>query len=367
MIKIQSLIECFEQYPALIQVIWILVVVLFFSILLLILSLKSVRINLRMRERFINSYQKKIEKIIIEYVYYEYERNSQNKVEEFFPIEIKKGLTSRLKRKIILSTMLKLKAEVSGEMTTPIHELFLKTTLFDFAKNKLNSDKWQIIAMGIKSLSMFKVIGVSKEVMKHVNHERVEVRREAQLYFVNLFEFKGLDFLNKIKVSLSEWDQIQLLAVLSKFEDQKILGVEGWLKSTNASVILFTLKLCHIYNLFEFKGAILELLFHNDKEVKIEAIKLLSYFQVSEAKDILKEGYSKMSVEEQIVFFKMLEKSAVKEDLSFVLKNIQDINFQIKLSALKVLKILDFEKFKNVKKAKLNQKHQEIIDFVAYN
>jgi len=263
--------------------------------------------------------------------------------------------------------MIKLKAEVSGEMSAPIQELFLETKLFDFAKNKLNSDKWHIVALGIKTLSTFKVISVSNEVMKHVNHERVEVRREAQLYFVNLFEFKGLDFLNKIKGSLSEWDQIQLLAVLNKFEDQKITGVEGWLRSSNTSVILFALKLCRIYNLFEFKDSILELLLHEDKEVKIEVIKLLSYFQVSEATSILKKEYSKMSVDERVVFFKMLEKSPVKEDLSFVLKHIQDINFQIKVSALKALKILDIEKFNTIKKTKLNQKYQQIIDFVNYN
>ncbi len=295
------------------------------------------------------------------------ERNSNDGIDFIFPKEITQGLSSRLKRKIILSTMIKLKTEVSGEMAFPIHELFLKTKLFDFAKDKLKSDKWHIVALGIKALSTFKVIGVSNEVMKHVNHKRVEVRREAQLYFVNLFGFQGLGFLNKIKAPLSEWDQIQFLAVLNKFEDQKITRVEGWLRSKNVSVILFALKLCRIYNLFEFKESVLELLFHTDKEVKIEAIKLLSYFQVSKAKDLLKSVYHKMSIEERIVFFKMMEKSPVQEDLSFVLKYIRDINFQIKVSALKILKTLDFEKFKNVKKARLDKKDREIIDFVEYN
>mgnify|MGYP006939812044 CR=1 FL=1 len=50
MIRFQHLIEYFEQYPALIQVIWVLVVVLFFSILLQILCLKGVRVNLRKKE-----------------------------------------------------------------------------------------------------------------------------------------------------------------------------------------------------------------------------------------------------------------------------------------------------------------------------
>ena len=367
MIRLQNLVEYFETYPILIQVIWVLVVVLFFSILSLVFFLKVVRINLRNREQFVYSHQKKIETYLIEYVYHQNERNSNEVNESSFLKEIMHGMSSRLKRKIILSTMIKLKAEVSGEMSASIDELFLKTKLFDFARNKLNSDEWHIVALGIKTLSTFKVISVSSVIMKHLNHERVEVRREAQLYFVNLFEFKGLDFLSEIKSLLSEWDQIQLLAVLNKFEDQKITGVEGWLRSKNPSVILFVLKLCRIYNLFEFKDSVLKLLSHEDLEVRIEAINLLSYFQVSEAKEILKEGYSKMSVEERIAFFKMLEKSPVKEDLPFILKHIQDINFQTKVSALNILKILDFEKFKNLKKIKLDQKYQQIIDFVTSN
>ena len=367
MIRPQSFIEYFETYPILIQAIWVLVVILFFSILSLALFLKGVRVNLRGKEHFFSSYQKKIEAYLIEYVYHQNERNSNDKHKKIFPKEIIKGLSSRLKRKVILSTMIKLKAEVSGEMSAPIQKLFQETKLFDFAKNKLDSDKWHIVALGIKTLSTFKVFSVSNEVMRHVNHKRVEVRREAQLYFVNLFEFKGLDFLNKINGSLSEWDQIQLLTVLNKFEDQKITGVKGWLGSSNTSVILFALKLCRIYNLFEFRDSVLELLFHKDKEVNIEVIKLLSYFQVSEATSILKKEYSRMSVDERLVFFKMLEKSPVKEDLSFVLKHIYDINFQIKVSALKVLKIIDIEKFNSIKKTKLNQKDQQIIDFVYYN
>lgn len=366
MARFQDLLETYEQYPVLIQVIWVFVVVLFFSIVVFVILLKGVRVNLRKKEKFIYNYQKKVETCLIEYVYYEHERNINDAFEKSFPREIIRGLSSRLKRKIILATMMKLKAEVSGEMTLPIHALFLKTRLFDFAMDKLDSDKWHIVALGIKSLSMFKVNSVSSEVMKHVNHKRVEVRREAQLYFVNLFEFEGLDFLTKIQASLSEWDQIQLLAILNKFEDQKITGVGVWLRSTNTSVILFALKLCRMYNLLEFKEAILALLIHVDKEVKIEAIKLLSYFQVSEAKELLKEEYHKLNLEERIIFFKMLEKSPVKEDLPFVLKYIQDVNFQINVSALKVLKILDIEKFKNLKNATLDQRPQEIIDFVAY-
>lgn len=367
MVRLQTVLENFEQYPFLIQVIWIIVVVLFFNIIVFTFLLKAIRSKLRKKELFVYNYQKIIETSLIEYVYNENERNESDTLEAFFPEIIILGLSNQLKRKIILAIMVKLKSEISGEMAKPIEELFLKTQLFEFSKNKLNSEKWHVVAIGIKTLTIFKVVSVSDLVMKHVNHKRDEVRREAQLYFVNLFAFEGLDFLNKMKVSLSEWGQIQLLSVLNKFENQKIIGVENWLKSTNISVILFVLKLCRIYNLFEFKESILTLLKHKNKEVKIEVINLLSYFQVYEAKDVLKKSYDKLSVEERMVFFEMIEKLPEKEDLPFVLKYITDNNFQIKVSALRVLKILDLENFKKIETTKVDSEYKKIIDFVACN
>jgi Leucine-rich repeat (LRR) protein len=64
-----------------------------------------------------------------------------------------------------------------------------------------------------------------------------------QLYLVNLFHFKGLDFLNRNKTPISEWDQIQLLEVLQLYKTQ-ISDISSWLKSSNESVVFFSLKTC---------------------------------------------------------------------------------------------------------------------------
>jgi hypothetical protein len=363
----QNFIENLQQYPVLIQVIWVIVAILFLSILIFTFFLKIVRTRLRRREKYTFNYQKKIESLLIEYINHKNDDVVEKDVEDSIYSEMKLGMSSKLKRKIILSTILKLKVEVSGEMTEMIEDLFLKIGLLDFSKKKLKNDKWHIVALGIKVLTIFKVESEYNEVMKHVNHERIEVRREAQLYFVKLFEFKGLDFLNEIKASLSEWDQIQLLDVLHKFEDQKIIGVEKWLKSTNNSVVLFALKLCSIYNLLGLKGILLGLLSHENNEVKVQTIKVLSDFQITEAKDILKKTYEEISLEEQITFFKMMETQSVKDDIPFVIKYIEDVNFQIKVSALKILKLLDIEMFRSLKDLKDDLEYIAIVEFVKYN
>jgi hypothetical protein len=48
----------------------------------------------------------------------------------------------------------------------------------------------------------FEVKEVQHLVKEHLNHPKSEVRSEMQLYLVNLFHFKGLDFLNEIKPNI---------------------------------------------------------------------------------------------------------------------------------------------------------------------
>ena len=65
-------------------------------------------------------------------------------------------------------------------------------------------------------------------------------------------------------------------------------------------------------------------------------------------KAVLKNNFDKLSLEEQIVFFKLLENLCETSDEPFLLAQTTHQNFEIKLSALKILKILSFEKFKNL-------------------
>ncbi len=363
MIGIEPLLERFQYYPKLIQIVWLVVFVLLFLISLFVFGLKILRARLRKRDRFKASYQSEIESYLIEYIYNVEEGKSRKKAKYFFEKEIR----NKLKRRVILSVMVKLRVEIVGETAKSIEELFLSTKLFEYAKQKLKSSRWHIVAMGIKHLTVFKIESVSNEVLKHINHSRVEVRREVQLYFLKLFEFEGLDFLNKISSPLSEWDQVQLLAVLDKFESQEITDVESWLNSSNDTVVLFAIKLCRLYNLFDTKNTALRLLSHRNVKVRVAVIRLLTYFQVSKAKNILKEKYAKLNLDERIAFFLMLEKLSQKEDVSFVLRYIEDVNFQIKISALKILKVLDKEKFKMIRDSCEDKEYSRIVEFVAYN
>ncbi|MEO5991695.1 MAG: hypothetical protein ABIP68_08670, partial [Ferruginibacter sp.] len=278
--------------------------------------------------------------------------------------KLKISIKDPFKRKIVVSTLLKLKNEISGEIADSIQKLYFQTGLINYTLPKLRSKKWYCVAEGIRELRQFQVKEAHDEVATYINHPKSEVRKEMQLYMINLFYFEGLAFLDVLDTSLSEWDQIQLLEVLQRFDNQKIPNVRSWLKSPNDSVVIFALKLAKIHNQFEAKFELIDLLQHQNKKIRIDAIYALSKLNVLETKEILKHNFAEISREEQIAFFKILENLYENCDEPFVQQHIHHENFEIKLAALKILKIFNRDIFNVLKLESAEPEFLKIVNFI---
>ncbi|WP_291122914.1 hypothetical protein [Flavobacterium sp. UBA6046] len=365
--KNQYFIEYFKQTPPIIQLAWIISGVFLVFISLLIIYLKYLRSHLRYNERVEAIYQKKYESYLITYLYAGNEEEEISSEQQLIINELKNYITDPYKRKIVISTLLKLRNEISGEMAESIEKLYFQTGLITYALSKLRSKKWDVVAKGIRELTQFHVKKVHNVVMTNINHPKREVRKEMQLYLVNLFYFKGLEFLDVLQTPLSEWDQIQLLEVLQKFDDQQIPDIKPWLKSSNDSVVIFALKLAEIYNQFEAKDELIDLLDHKNEEIRVDVIYVLGHLNVTEAKKVLKSNFNERSKEEQIAFFKIMENIYESSDEPFLLEHIHHENFEIKLLALKILKVLNIDTFNITKNMSSEPEFIKIVKFIENN
>jgi hypothetical protein len=356
-----------EDCPPIIELTWFISGVFFVSIFILIIYLKYLRRHLRNNERIREIYQKKYEIHLITYLYSGNEEEEISPAQQVIINQLKKGLSDPFKRSIIVSTLLKLKNEISGEIDESIQKLYIQTGLIDFAKSKLRSKKWYIVAKGVRELTQFHIKEVHDEVIVLINHPKIEVRKEMQLYLVNLFSFKGLDFLDVLQTPLSEWDQIQLLEVLQRFDDQQIFDIKPWLRSSNDFVVIFASKLADIYLQFQAKEELLELLAHKNEKIRIDVINVLSNLNVTEAKTVLKSSFSERSRDEQIAFFKMIENMPESDDEPFLLEYIHHKNFEIKFSALKTLKLINSNTYNIEKKTGTGPDFVKIVEFLEYN
>ncbi|HJS01083.1 MAG TPA: HEAT repeat domain-containing protein [Flavobacterium sp.] len=325
---------------------------------ILVLYLKNIRDRLKIKARIEATYQKKYESDLLEYLYAGEGENispdQQKKIDYF-----SKCAQNPLKRKIIIKTFLRLRNEVSGETADAIQKLYYQTRLIQSATKKLKSKKWDTVARTIKELSQFEIKEAHDEIILLINHPKKEVRNEIQKYLVKLFRFDGLEFLSVIENQLSEWDQIQLIEILNKFDNPDIPDLNKWLASSNESVVSFALKLSKLYNQFNVKDEIIKVLFeHYDPEIRIQAINVVTHLGIYEAVTTLKEDFFNRTLDEQIAIFKMMEEMSMPEDIDFVKDFVNHENFFIRISAMKILNLITVDADNTFK---VNEGNAEII------
>lgn len=336
---LQNSIEALNNSHPIIQFCAYLSLLFIAIIITLLVYLKNLRDRLRIKGRIEATYKKKYESSLIEYLYSDDDKDGQLKQEKIVDY-FKKNAENRLKRKLIIATFLKLKNEISGETSDAIQNLYYQTALINSATSKLKSKKWDAVARAIRELTLFEIKEAHDEIIQLINHPKKEVRNEIQKYLVKLFRFDGLKFLDILENPLSEWDQIQLLEILNKFNNLEVPDMNNWLRSNNDSVLSFTLKLAKIYNQFGVNNEIIALFNHPNIDIRIEAINIVTHLGIYEAVAILKEDYFTRSLEEQIAFFKMMEEMAMPDDIPFIREHIEHDNFFIRISVMKTLNLI---------------------------
>lgn len=337
--------ESLQQYPLTIQFVWVLSCVFFLFIVSLTIYLKYLRSRLRFNEKMEAQYQEVYESYLVSYLYAGNDHEIFSSEQQFIIDELKKDVPNPFKRQIIISTLLKLRIEISGEIGESIDKLFIKLGLLRYSLAKLRNKKWDVIATGIRELTQFKIKAVHKMVLNNINHPKKEVRKEMQLYLVHLYGFEGLEFLNVLETPLSEWDQIQLLEILQLNNDTRVADIKPWLNSSNDSIVIFALKLAKVYNHLEAKEELITLLNHNSENVRIDVISALSHLHVFAAKTILKNNFTERSDEEQIAFLIMLENVYEASDKPFLLEHIHHRNYKIRLSVVEILKNINIDEY----------------------
>lgn len=367
MVLILATASIFRDFPIVVKIMWFLVLFFTLVIVVFIFNLKILRRRLRKDDISRVKYIKKCEANIVNYLYANEEGVEISVAQRDIIIELRRGLYLNSKRKLIVQVLIKLLGEISGEMTDSIRQLYIELGLLKQAKSKLKHRVWHIVAIGIRDLRMLKIVEVHKEILKHINHPKLEVRRQAHLYFLSVFGHKGLDFLDELKSDISVWDQVGFLEILGKIDDQELPSLAKWLNSTNDYVVLFTIQLVKFYNRIENKEALLQLINHKNKGIRFEVINVLNYFDIYDAKEPLLKVYTILTQKEQIAVFKLLENMAIEEDESFILPHLNNAVFEIKVLAIKILKRINTVKFQEFKRYNEDVSSKEIIRFIESN
>jgi len=178
-------------------------------------------------------------------------------------------------RQLLIDELILAKKALTGTAAMNLIALFNQLQLDKLSLRKLHSRKWHLKARGIQELAMMEQRQRVVRIYRLTNAHHELVRMEAQSAIVQLYGFEGLRFLDIIDTPLSEWQQIKLLRLLARAPGILPDKVGNWLASPNDSVRIFALKLVAEHHQQELHKEVMNCLYHDNPQVRLQAIRCL--------------------------------------------------------------------------------------------
>ena len=311
----------------------LLVIILFFTffaITFFFIILGS-RMYKNRREKKNRYLQKKFELLITSIVFEEYSLNYEN-------VRRKQKLVSHYKsnylktpssKQLLIDEIIKLYKDLIGMPAENLKALFTIFGLDSESLKKLKDYRWHVKAKGIKELAQMNIKGGYVELYKLINHSNASLRVEAQLALVRLVNFDALRFLDDTKYPISEWQQINLLGVLTSLQNQNLPDFSKWLKSKNESVVLFALKMIIHFSCLDLIKEVTRMLNHESLRVRKAVIDAIGELDAASALALLKKRFYNYEKDFKMEVLRVSGKIAIEKDFPFLELQLLSEDFDI--------------------------------------
>ncbi|NND34415.1 MAG: HEAT repeat domain-containing protein [Saprospiraceae bacterium] len=330
--------QLFTQVPGFLRLMILIIILLSTAVIFLIIYLQLLRARLRTDEMALSKFKLSFEEMIIQYLLSGDDPSSKENGSNSIFYKLLKATSKKFSREVLVKALIELHRNVTGNLSEKVRKLYAKLDLTRYALKKLKSWHWTTVIKGIHELSEMQVEQADARITALINHRRLEVRSEAQLYKASVFNFRGLEFLNNLQSSMSEWQQIQLLEGIRHGESEYVPNISVWLRSPNRSVVSFALKLAEIYNLVELQDSLLPLLKHEDINIRIKTISVLAHLGIYACKDLIRIHFDQKKIQERIAIVKAIAQLVEPNDLPLLQKLAKAPEFEIRRTAILVLR-----------------------------
>jgi hypothetical protein len=257
------------------------------------------------------------------------------------PDDIKPLLYRRFARKALLTELIRLKSDLSGQSGNNLIKLYTELQLDRLSAYDMRNGRWYVKAKGIQELAVMEQVSYVDEIYPLANHRHPMVRMEAQIALVCLQQYEGLSFFENLKYPLTEWHQIKLLQLLANHPIPSETIVNSWLNSPNPSVVQFALKLIAEQHATQFQNEVIARLSHPNNAVRNQAIACLGEIPSAPAATALRTHYSSESSKVlQLTILSGLMKTGTAGELPFLQELQLAPDESVRLAALKTIKHL---------------------------
>ncbi len=223
-------------------------------------------------------------------------------------------LKSKNGKHLIFESVLFLMQNFNGEFSEKLKTLFYDLKLEKYLLKNLRSNKWWLVARGLRNS---RIMGYTEAVVyaeRHINSGHLELRVEAQISIISLKTHDPFYFLNRLIKPFSLWARINLYQEISKWEEKP--DATKWLSSTNPGVLVFALRIMGILDQRSEKKDTEPLVNHDDSMVRAEIIR---YAALIKDKDLWLKGALKFKTENTLVRKIIGQTGGMLEDIPEIL------------------------------------------------
>jgi len=201
-----------------------------------------------------------------------------------------KGINKSSNRQIFIDELIDLHTNLHGEAANKLKDLYFNLSLHKDSLNKVYKGRWDKKAKGLSELSQMDVKDANEKIREYVNSKNPILRMQAQVAMVKLAEEDPLSFLDNLESELSYWEQVNIYDALI-YHQINIESFERWLDNKNSSVVIFALRMIGLFKHIESGEKVRELLFHDNSEIALAAVKAINQLELAEYIDDLKVLY----------------------------------------------------------------------------
>ncbi|MEI6945799.1 hypothetical protein V9K67_01280 [Paraflavisolibacter sp. H34] len=225
--------------------------------------------------------------------------------------------TNARARRLFIKELVKAQEDLSGQASDNIVELYTSLGLEKDILEQLDAPQWHRKAAAINQLAALRQAHQIDRIFPETNHRNAEVRDAAQLAIVHLQGAEGLAFLQTALYPITQWQQILLLHQLDGAELQPARVLE-WMRSGNATVVEFALRLVEKFMLFDGVPAVFSLLDHPGAPVRRQALQVVSVLPAEGAAAALEEKYPRADYSEQLLILDILGAIGTRAQVPFL-------------------------------------------------
>lgn len=295
-----------------------------FLIIFCVVAIIELCLFISIRRRIINSREErekrwgtKFSNLLANIIVYGENETTEAIVEHFLPRFERLPVYRKPVRKALVKAILSYHANLTGNSSDVLRELYLRLKLDQYAKKHISSRYPGKQINAIKELSQLQVPGVDPYIGRYLSVKNDEVRLTAQSAYMALNKISPFSYFDTAAHPFSDWEQAVLFESITK-NGLSISSFATWLKSENDTVVLICLKLIVHYQQLDAVPPVIGALKHKNTEIRVAAVCALGKLEVQAAEATLIAMYFDEVFEVRSAIVDALGKIASGDHLDFL-------------------------------------------------